>query len=115
MHWVIILVLSAFCFWVIFRGGADVLEGWLAAIVMDFFAGALTANYLKAYAAILWLVSFIALASSAAAHDTQGSEAVPPGTGASTRVSYARSVCIVGFGNRMSGPVEAPGDSHGES
>ena len=66
MEWVIFLVLSAFCFWVIFGDGAKVLEGWLAAIVMDFFAGALTANYLKAYTAILWLVWFIALANSAA-------------------------------------------------
>ena len=111
MHWVAFLVLSVFCLWVVFRDGAEVLEGWLAAIVMDIFAGALTANCLKAYAAILWLVSFIALASSVAAHDTLDSEAVPRGTGGSTGVSCARSARLVGVGKRLTGPVEAPGDS----
>lgn len=115
MHWVAFLVLSVFCFWVVFRDGAEVLEGWLAATVMDFFAGALTANYLKAYAAILWLVSFIALASSVAAHDTLDGEALPRGTGVSAGVSCARRACLVGVGKRPPGPVEAPGDSRIES
>ena len=115
MHWVAFLVLSVFCFWVVFRDGAEVLEGWLAATVMDFFAGALTANYLKAYAAILWLVSFIALASDVVAHESRASETVLPGTNGSAGVSCARSVCIVGPGQPQQGPIEAPGDSRKQS
>ena len=115
MHWVIFLVLSGFCFWVIFRSGAEVLEGWLAAIVMDFFAGALAANYLKAYAAILWLVSFIALASSVTAHDAQHSESVLEGTGSGAEVSCARTACIVGVGKQQAGGADAPDDSRAES
>lgn len=49
-------MVSIFCFWVIFRNGAEVLEGWLAALAMDLFAGMLTVKYLKAYAGIIWLV-----------------------------------------------------------
>lgn len=62
MHWVYFLALSAFVYWVIFRNGAEVLAGWLAATVIDLFAGVLTVNHLKAYTGIIWLVGLIALA-----------------------------------------------------
>ena len=91
------------------------LEGWLAAVVMDFFAGALTANYLKAYAAILWLASFIALAGNVVAHETLGSKALLPGTKGSAGVSCGRSVCIVGLGEPLPGPIETPRDSRNQS
>ena len=64
MHWLAFLVFSGFCYWIIFREGAERLEGWLAALSIDLFAGALSANYLRAYTTILWLVWVLVTAGS---------------------------------------------------
>lgn len=54
MHWLYLLLFSVFCFWVIFRDGAERLEGWFAAVVFDLWAAVLSANLLRLYAGIIW-------------------------------------------------------------
>jgi len=53
---------SAFCYWVIFKDGAEVIEGWKSAILVDFFAAFLDAKQLRVYVAITWLISLVSLA-----------------------------------------------------
>ena len=45
---------TAFCFWVIFMDGAEQIEGWIAAVLIDWIAGALEAPQLKWYVGISW-------------------------------------------------------------
>ena len=54
-------IYSAFCFWVVFMGGADVLEGWKSFFLFDWFAASLTAQELKFYVGISWLASLAIL------------------------------------------------------
>jgi hypothetical protein len=51
------LAYSVFCYWVIFRDGAEDLEGWGAFALMGWFAASLTPSELKFYVGISWLVS----------------------------------------------------------
>jgi hypothetical protein len=46
---------TAFCYWVVFRDGADVLEGWKSFFLFGWFAATLTTSELKFYIAISWL------------------------------------------------------------
>lgn len=64
MYWVYFLAVTALCYWVIFRDGAEILEGWAAAVVFAPFAAILGANYLRAYAAIVWIVCLISVLRS---------------------------------------------------
>ena len=48
---------TAFAYWVVFRDGAEVMEGWKAFFFIDWFAGLMEANQLRIYVAISWLVS----------------------------------------------------------
>ena len=50
---------SAFCWWVVFWDGAEVLEGWKAALVFDWAAFALTADELRIGTAISWLTAIV--------------------------------------------------------
>jgi hypothetical protein len=59
------LAFSGFCAWVVFGKGAEKLEGWLAAITIDVFSGALSARYLKFYVALVWLIGCLALVGPA--------------------------------------------------
>jgi len=53
------LAYSAFCFWVIFLNGADVLEGWKSFFLFGWFEASLTVTELKFYIGISWLASLI--------------------------------------------------------
>ena len=53
------LVYSAFCWWVVFRDGAEILEGWKAAALFDWAAIALTASELRFGVGISWAVAVI--------------------------------------------------------
>jgi hypothetical protein len=64
MNWVYFLAVTALCYWVIFRDGAKILEGWAAAVVFELFAAILAARYLRAYAAIVWVVCLISFLRS---------------------------------------------------
>jgi hypothetical protein len=55
------LAYSVFCFWVIFMDGADVLEGWKSFFIFSWFAASLTAQELKFYVGISWIVSLVIL------------------------------------------------------
>ena len=61
MIYLVFVLYSAFCFWVIFLDGADTLEGWKSFFLFDWFAAALTAQELKFYVGISWLVSLVFL------------------------------------------------------
>lgn len=52
-------VYTVFCWWVIFRDGAEVLEGWGAFAFMGLFAATLTPSELKFYVGISWLASLV--------------------------------------------------------
>ena len=54
-------IYSAFCFWVVFMDGADVLEGWKSFFLFDWFAASLTAQELKFFEGISWLASLAIL------------------------------------------------------
>lgn len=54
-------IYSAFCFWVVFMDGADVLEGWKSFFLFDWFAASLTARELRFYVGISWLGSLAIL------------------------------------------------------
>lgn len=56
------LAYTAFCYWVIFRDGADVLEGWKSFFLFGWFAATLTTSELKFYFGISWLASLALLA-----------------------------------------------------
>ena len=51
------LVHTLFAYWVVFRDGAEVMEGWKAFDFTDCFAGLLRAEQLKLYVAISWIAS----------------------------------------------------------
>ena len=53
---------TAFCYWVIFRDGADVLEGWKSFFLFGWFAATLTTSELKFYIGISWVASLALLA-----------------------------------------------------
>ena len=48
---------TLFAYWVVFRDGAEVMEGWKAFVFIDWFAGLLSAEQLKLYVAISWIAS----------------------------------------------------------
>jgi hypothetical protein len=50
---------SAFCWWVVFRDGAEVLEGWNAGWFFDWFSANLTASELRVGAVIAWLMALV--------------------------------------------------------
>jgi hypothetical protein len=54
------LAYSAFCYRVIYRDGADVLEGWKPFFVFDWLAATLTAAELRFYIGLSWLFSLVA-------------------------------------------------------
>ncbi len=53
------LVYSAFCYWVVFMDGADVLEGWKSFFLLGWFAAALTPDELRFYVGLSWLVGLV--------------------------------------------------------
>ena len=48
---------TLFAYWVVFRDGVEVMEGWKAFVFIDWFAGLLGAEQLKLYVAISWIAS----------------------------------------------------------
>jgi len=56
---ILFLAYSAFCWWIVFWDGAEVLEGWKAALVFDWAAAALTASELRFGTVVSWLVALI--------------------------------------------------------
>jgi len=52
---------TAFCFWVIFLNGAEVMEGWSSLFIFEWFASILTAHELKFYVGISWFASLALL------------------------------------------------------
>ncbi len=58
---VMFLVYTAFCFWVVFMDGAEVLEGWKSFFLLGWFAASLTAQELKFYVGISWLAALVML------------------------------------------------------
>lgn len=54
-------IYSAFCFWVIFMDGAEMLEGWKSFFLLDWFAATLTVEELRFYVGISWLASLAIL------------------------------------------------------
>lgn len=54
-------IYSVFCFWVIFMDGADTIEGWKSFFLLNWFAASLTAQELKFYVGISWIVSLVIL------------------------------------------------------
>jgi hypothetical protein len=58
------LAYSAFCWWVVFWDGAEVLEGlkgWKAWLVLDWFESTLTASELRIGAVVGWLAALVLL------------------------------------------------------
>ena len=53
------LAYSVFCYWVIVRDGAEVLDGWGAFALMGAFAASLTPTELRFYVGISWLASLV--------------------------------------------------------
>jgi hypothetical protein len=53
------LIYSAFCWWVVFLDGAEILEGWKVSLVFDWAAGVLTASELRVGVAISWFAALI--------------------------------------------------------
>ena len=60
----IFLAYTAFCAWVVFGNGADVLEGWKAALLVDLWAGLLSAGQLRVYVALSWFAGLVGLVMS---------------------------------------------------
>lgn len=58
---VLFLVHTLFCFWVVFRDGAEVIEGWRSFFLIDWFAATLTADQLRFYVGISWIAGLIGL------------------------------------------------------
>ncbi len=50
---------SIFCWWVVFWDGAEVLEGWKAALLFDWAAATLTASELRIGTCISWLMMLV--------------------------------------------------------
>ncbi len=61
MLFITFILYTAFCYWVIFRDGADVLEGWKTFFLFGWFAATLTTSELKFYIGISWVASFALL------------------------------------------------------
>lgn len=61
MEFLIFILYTAFCFWVIFMDGADVLEGWNSFVLFNWFAASLTAQELKFYIGISWIAALALL------------------------------------------------------
>jgi len=58
------LAYTAFCCWVVFFDGAEVLEGmrgWKAWLLLDWFESTLTASELRVGAVISWLAALVML------------------------------------------------------
>jgi hypothetical protein len=53
------LAYTAFCFWVVFLNGADVLAGWKSFFLFGWFEATLTVTELKFYITISWLASLV--------------------------------------------------------
>lgn len=54
-------IYTAFSYWVVFKNGADRLEGWLAAITLTWWALNWTPEQIRFYALGLWIISLIGL------------------------------------------------------
>jgi hypothetical protein len=59
MTTVVFVAWSVFCWWVIFRDGATVVEGWASFFLLGWRAASLTADELKVYVGISWLASMV--------------------------------------------------------
>lgn len=55
------LIHSVVCWWVVFRDGAEVIEGWRSVIFFDLWAWLLDAEQLRLYAVISWLAAAVML------------------------------------------------------
>jgi hypothetical protein len=55
------LVYSAFCWWVVFWDGAEILEGWKAGLLFNWFEATLTAHELRVGTAISWVMALVVL------------------------------------------------------
>ena len=55
------LIFTAVCWWVVFRDGAEVIEGWRSVIFFDLWAWLLNAEQLRLYAVISWLAAAVTL------------------------------------------------------
>ncbi len=55
------LIFTAVCWWVVFRDGAEVIEGWRSVIFFDLWAWLLNAEQLRLYAVISWLAAAVML------------------------------------------------------
>jgi hypothetical protein len=52
---------SAFCWWVVFWDGAEVLEGWKAGLLLGWFEATLTASELRVGTVISWIAALVIL------------------------------------------------------
>lgn len=55
------IVYTVFCYWVIFRDGAEAIEGWKSFFIFSWFAATLTTSELRFYVGISWLASLVLL------------------------------------------------------
>jgi len=55
------LLYSAFCYWVAFKDGADVIEGWKSFFAFGWLAPVLNAQQLRFYAGVSWVASLVVL------------------------------------------------------
>ena len=53
------LVYSAFCWWIVFWDGAEVLEGWKAGLLFDWTSAMLTASELRFGAIVSWIMALV--------------------------------------------------------
>ena len=56
---------SAFAWWVIFSDGAEILEGWKSLLFFGLFAPAWTAQEIRFFVGISWLVSVVMMGIAA--------------------------------------------------
>ena len=52
---------TVFSYWVVYRDGADYLEGWKAFFVLDWFAATLSAEGIRIYVMVSWWISLVGL------------------------------------------------------
>jgi hypothetical protein len=48
---------TLFAYWVVFRDGAEVMEGWKAFFFIDWFAGLMSPQQLRLYVGASWVLS----------------------------------------------------------
>ena len=61
MELLVFALYTAFCGWVVFLDGADVLEGWKSFFLFGWFAATLTAEQLRFYVGLSWFASLAVL------------------------------------------------------